>query len=60
MSQEAIANIRRGQEAFSRGYLTVLAEPTTPDAGWGATGTFPGIVYTAYWLTLAPADFEAG
>jgi ketosteroid isomerase-like protein len=43
MSQEALANLRRGHEAFNRGDLSVMIDVTTPDVEWGATGSFPGV-----------------
>ncbi|HEY6638158.1 MAG TPA: nuclear transport factor 2 family protein [Solirubrobacterales bacterium] len=47
MSEENLANLRRGYEAFTRGDPSVLLglarEIATPDIQWGATGTFPGV-----------------
>ena len=44
MSQETIAILRRGHEAFSRGDISVVMKQlVTPDVEWGATGAFPGV-----------------
>jgi uncharacterized protein len=43
MSQENVANLRRGYEAFSRGDMPAVADLVTPDVEWGATDAFPGI-----------------
>ena len=44
MSEETLANLRRGYEAFNRGDASVAMELATPDVEWGTTGTFPGVV----------------
>ena len=46
MSQETLANLRRGYEAFNRGDASVAMDLATPDVEWGTTGTFPGLVGT--------------
>jgi len=44
MSQERLANLRRGHEAFNRGtWAAVMDDLATPDVEWGATGAFPGV-----------------
>jgi ketosteroid isomerase-like protein len=47
MSQEALAILRRGYEAFNRGdpsvILKLAKEVASPDVEWGATGAFPGV-----------------
>ena len=47
MSEENLASLRRGYEAFNRGDPSVLVgvarDIATPDIEWGATGTFPGV-----------------
>jgi ketosteroid isomerase-like protein len=43
MSEETLANLRRGYEAFNRGDTSVIRELATPDVEWGATGAFPGV-----------------
>jgi ketosteroid isomerase-like protein len=47
MSQEMLATLRRGYEAFSRGdrsaVMELAREIGTPDVEWGATGVFPGV-----------------
>jgi ketosteroid isomerase-like protein len=43
MSEETIANLRRGYEAFNRGDASVVIALSTPDVEWGATGAFPGV-----------------
>jgi ketosteroid isomerase-like protein len=65
MSHEALANLRRGHEAFSRGDLSVMIDLTTPDVQWGATGAFPGVA-TSYqgrdaiqeWADLIRSEWE--
>jgi len=42
MSQENLATLRRGYEAFTRGDRSAVTELATPDVEWGATD-FPGI-----------------
>ena len=42
MSQENLANLRRGYEAFTRGDRSAVTDLVTPDVEWGAT-YFPGI-----------------
>jgi ketosteroid isomerase-like protein len=44
ISQEKLANLRRGYEAFNRGDPSVASDLATPDVEWGTTGTFPGLV----------------
>jgi ketosteroid isomerase-like protein len=44
VSEEKLANLRRGYEAFNRGDPSVARELPTPDVEWGTTGTFPGLV----------------
>src|ERR687897_2759736 len=68
MSQETIANLKRGYEAFNRGDASVAVALSTPDVEWGATGAFPGVegVYRGpeairEWMDVirsAWADFE--
>jgi len=45
MSEETLATLRRGYEAFNRGDTSVIREfareVATPDVEWGATGAFP-------------------
>jgi ketosteroid isomerase-like protein len=43
MSQEALASLRRGHEAFNRDDLSVILDLATPDVEWGSTGAFPGV-----------------
>ena len=47
MSEETLATLRRGYEAFNRGDTSVIREfareVATPDVEWGATGAFPGV-----------------
>jgi ketosteroid isomerase-like protein len=43
MSEENLANLRRGHEAFSRGDISEMFDLATPDVEWGATGAFPGV-----------------
>ena len=43
MSQEQLANLRRGHEAFSRGDVAAIMDVATSDVEWGATGAFPGL-----------------
>jgi ketosteroid isomerase-like protein len=47
MSEETLAMLRRGYEAFNRGDTSAIAalarEIGTPDMEWGATGAFPGV-----------------
>jgi ketosteroid isomerase-like protein len=46
MSEETLATLRRGYEAFNRGdksFLQVAREIGAPDTEWGATGAFPGV-----------------
>jgi ketosteroid isomerase-like protein len=43
MSEETIANLRRGYEAFNRGDASVVVALSTPDVEWGATGACPGV-----------------
>jgi ketosteroid isomerase-like protein len=47
MSEEMLAMLRRGYEAFSEGsksaILEISREIATPDVEWGATGAFPGV-----------------
>jgi ketosteroid isomerase-like protein len=47
MSQETLATLRRGYEAFNRGdtseILEIAKEIGTSDMEWGATGAFPGV-----------------
>ena len=42
MSQENLATLRRGYEAFTRGDRPAVTDLATPDVEWGATH-FPGI-----------------
>jgi ketosteroid isomerase-like protein len=44
MSEETLANLRRGYEAFNRGDASAAMDLATPDVEWGTTGTFPGLV----------------
>jgi ketosteroid isomerase-like protein len=44
MSQETVANLRRGYEAFNQGDASVAMDLATPDVEWGTSGTFPGLV----------------
>jgi hypothetical protein len=44
MSEETVANLRRGYEAFNRGDASAAMGLATPDVEWGTTGTFPGLV----------------
>jgi ketosteroid isomerase-like protein len=44
MSQERLANLKRGYEAFNRGDASVAMDLATPDVEWGTSGTFPGLV----------------
>lgn len=44
MSEETVANLRRGYEAFNRGDASAAMKLATPDVEWGTTGTFPGLV----------------
>jgi ketosteroid isomerase-like protein len=43
MSDQTIANLKRGYEAFNRGDASVAIALSTPDVEWGATGAFPGV-----------------
>ena len=43
MSEETLAKLRRGYEAFNRGDASLATAIATPDADWGATGAFPGV-----------------
>ena len=43
MSQEQLANLRRGHEAFSKGDVPAIMDVATSDVEWGATGAFPGL-----------------
>ena len=43
MSQETLAKLRRGYEAFNRGDASVAIALSTPDVEWGATGAFSGV-----------------
>jgi ketosteroid isomerase-like protein len=47
MSEEMLATLRRGYDAFNRGDTSkmpeVASELATPDMEWGATGAFPGV-----------------
>jgi ketosteroid isomerase-like protein len=43
VSEETIAILRRGHDAFSRGDISVVINLVTPDVEWGATGIFPGL-----------------
>ena len=40
---DSLAILRRGYEAFNRGDVSEVAQLTTADVEWGATGTFPGV-----------------
>jgi ketosteroid isomerase-like protein len=44
VSEETLANLRRGYEAFNRGDVSLARELATPDVEWGTSGTFPGLV----------------
>ena len=44
MSEETVANLRRGYEAFNRGDACVAMDLATPDVEWATTGAFPGLV----------------
>jgi ketosteroid isomerase-like protein len=43
MTQERLAILRRGHEAFNRGDVAAVMDLATPDVEWGATGAFPGL-----------------
>jgi ketosteroid isomerase-like protein len=43
MSQQTLASLRRGYEAFNRGDMSAVRNLTSPDVEWGATGAFPGV-----------------
>jgi ketosteroid isomerase-like protein len=47
MSEEMLATLRRGYDAFNNGdpsaILKLAREIATPDIEWGATGAFPGV-----------------
>jgi ketosteroid isomerase-like protein len=43
MSEEKLALIRQGHEAFNRGDPEPVIARSTPDVEWVTTGTFPGI-----------------
>ena len=43
VSEQGLAHIRRGHEAFNRGDLSAIVELATPDVEWGSTGAFPGL-----------------
>jgi len=47
MSEETLATLTRGYDAFNRGdtavILELVREVGTPDMEWGATGAFPGV-----------------
>jgi ketosteroid isomerase-like protein len=47
MSEENLATLKGGYEAFNRGDTSVLmelaSEIATPNVEWGATGAFPGV-----------------
>jgi ketosteroid isomerase-like protein len=42
VSQENLANLTRGYDAFTRGDMSTVTDLATPDVEWGATN-FPGI-----------------
>ena len=44
MSEETLANLRRGYEAFNRGDASAAMDLATPDVEWGTTGAYPGLV----------------
>ncbi len=43
VSEQGLAHIRRGHEAFNSGDLSAIVELATPDVEWGSTGAFPGL-----------------
>jgi ketosteroid isomerase-like protein len=43
LSQEAIAKLARGHEAFNHGDVSTMMEISTPDVEWVAAGAFPGV-----------------
>jgi ketosteroid isomerase-like protein len=62
---ESLAMLRRGYEAFNRGDMSEVAQLTTADVEWGATGTFPGVdgVYRGpgamqEWVDLIRSEWE--
>jgi ketosteroid isomerase-like protein len=63
---ENLAILRRGYEAFNRGDVSEVAQLTTVDVEWGATGAFPGVdgVYRGpgamqEWVDLIRSEWEA-
>lgn len=43
MSEETIAKLKLGHEAFNSGDMSVAIDLATTDVEWGATGAFPGV-----------------
>jgi ketosteroid isomerase-like protein len=69
MSQEMLATLTRGYDAFNRGDTSALLELAveigTPDVEWGATGAFPGVEDTyrgpeamQEWMNVIRSEWE--
>ena len=59
MSEETVANLRRGYEASNRGDASVAMDLATPDVEWGTTGTYPGLVGVYRGLEAIPKWMDA-
>jgi ketosteroid isomerase-like protein len=69
MSEQTLATLRRGYDAYNRGdpsvMLKVAEDLATPDVEWGATGAFPGVgrVYRGpeamqEWMEVIRSEWE--